>query len=128
MGMRAPRFQVRSDHWLVHAVLGSVASDPSETAFASPASGYCHKALPQITAPMRKLGRDDGSSGHTGSSGAECEVQTSQSVGSTAREQRVLRGITTGCAGKALKTRRILWAVVARNIVTGLGGIKPLKG
>jgi hypothetical protein len=128
VGMHAPWFQVRSDHWLVHVGLGSAASGPSETAFASPSSGHCRKALPQITAPMRTLGRDDESSGHTGSSGAECEVKTSQSVGSTAREQRVLRSTTTGCAGKALKTREILWAAVTRNIVTRLGGIKPLKG
>lgn len=128
MGMHAPWFQVRLEHWLVHAVLGSAASDYQETAFSSHSGGYCRQAQLQITAPMGRLGRDDANSGHTGSSGARCEVQTSHLVGSTARERRVLRSTTTGCAGKALKAHEILWAIVTRNNVTRLGGIKPLKG
>lgn len=128
MGMHAPSLHVRSEHWLVHAVLGSMTSDCQETAFSSRSGGYCRTAQPQITAPMGRLGRDDENSGHTGSCGARCEVKTSHLVGLTAREQRVLKGTATGCAGKALKARKILWAAVTRNNVTRLGGIKPLKG
>lgn len=102
MGMHAPWFQAGSDHWLVHAGLGSVASGLQETAFSPRSGGHCYQAPPQITAPMEKSGRDDANSGHTGSSGAKCEVHASHLVGSTAREQRVLKSTTTGCAGKAL--------------------------